>query len=72
MSDAYFDDENYGDEFESSSKPARVNLGIWKQLLAYATYYRTDVIYLACCAFVVAICEIAFPLITRGVIDEIS
>ena len=72
MSDAYFDDENYGDEFESSSKPARVNLGIWKQLLAYATYYRTDVICLACCAFVVAICEIVFPLITRSVIDDIS
>ena len=33
MSDAYFDDENYGDEFESSGKPAGVNLGIWKQLL---------------------------------------
>lgn len=72
MSDAYFDDENYGDEFESSSKPARVNLGIWKQLLAYATYYRSDVIWLACCAFVVAICEIAFPLITREVIDDIT
>ena len=72
MSDAYFDDENYGDEFESSGKPAGVNLGIWKQLLTYATYYRTDVILLACCAFVVAICEIAFPLITRSVIDEIT
>ena len=72
MSEAYFDDENYGDEFESGSNPARVNLDIWKQLLAYATYYRSDVIYLACCAFVVATCEIAFPLVTRSVIDELT
>ncbi|MBC8476630.1 MAG: hypothetical protein H8D52_04750 [Gammaproteobacteria bacterium] len=72
MSEAYFDDENYGDEFESGSNPARVNLDIWKQLLAYATYYRSDVIYLACCAFVVATCEITFPLVTRSVIDELT
>ncbi|MDE0757953.1 MAG: ABC transporter transmembrane domain-containing protein, partial [Pseudomonadales bacterium] len=72
MSEAYFDDENYGDEFESGSNPARVNLDIWKQLLAYATYYRSDVIYLGCCAFVVATCEIAFPLVTRSVIDELT
>jgi len=72
MSDAYFDDENYNDGFDDDSYHEGMNLDLWRKLLSYALNYRFEVTILAVCAFFTAIAEIAFPLVTRGVIDAIA
>lgn len=72
MSDAYFDDENYNDGFDDDSYHQGMNLDLWRKLLSYALNYRFEVTILAVCAFFTAIAEIAFPLVTRSVIDTIA
>ena len=72
MSDAYFDDENYNDGFDDDSFHEGMNLDLWRKLLSYALNYRFEVTILAVCAFFTAIAEIAFPLVTRSVIDTIA
>lgn len=72
MSDAYFDDENYNDGFDDDSYHEGMNLDLWRKLLSYALNYRFEVTILAVCAFFTAIAEIAFPLVTRSVIDTIA
>ena len=69
MTDAYFDDENFGDEFADAE--GSVNLRIWRQLLTYALAYPRDLSVLAVCAIVVALCEISFPLVTKDVVDGV-
>jgi ATP-binding cassette subfamily B protein len=71
MSD-FFDDENFDDGFNEDSYQQGMNLDLWRKLLGYTLTYRTEVILLAVCAVTVAIAEIAFPLITRDVIDGIA
>jgi len=72
MSDAYFDDENYNDGFDDDSFNQGMKIDLWRRLLKYALHYRFEVSVLAFCAFNTAIAEIAFPLITRSVIDAVA
>jgi ATP-binding cassette, subfamily B, bacterial len=72
MSDAYFDDDNYNDGFNEDSFEHGIKLDLWKQLFGYVMYYRSDVILLMGCASLVATAEVAFPLITRTVIDSVA
>ncbi|NDG93959.1 MAG: hypothetical protein EBY55_12595, partial [Gammaproteobacteria bacterium] len=69
MSDAFYDDENFSDEFVEAD--GSVDLSIWRQLLDYALAYPRDLSVLAGCAVVVALCEISFPLITKEVVDGV-
>lgn len=71
MSD-FFDDENYQDEFDEDSYRHGMNLGLWKRLLGYTLHYRFGVSMLIGSAVCTAISEIAFPLITRQVIDGVA
>lgn len=68
----YYDDENYNDGFDEDSYHQGMNLDLWRKLLGYALKYRFEVSVLATCAFLTAVAEIAFPLITRSVIDEVG
>lgn len=70
MSD-YYDDENFDDGFQEDVE-GRLNLALWKKLLGYALNYPFEVTILAISAFTTALCEIAFPLITRKVIDGVE
>lgn len=72
MTDAYFDDENFKDGFDDDSFNTGMDLHLWRKLLSYALHYRKEVIILATCAFFTAVAEIAFPLITKGVIDTVA
>ena len=69
MSDAFYDDDNFSDEFTPDRD---LKLGVWTQLLTYARRYPKDLVLLALCAVVVGIAEISFPLVTRWVIDDIG
>jgi len=71
MSD-FYDDENYNDGFDDESYQQGISMELWKELLGYTLHYRFEVSMLALCAFATAISEIAFPLLTREVIDAVS
>ncbi|MBT4493258.1 MAG: ABC transporter ATP-binding protein [Gammaproteobacteria bacterium] len=49
-----------------------MKLDLWRRLAGYALNYRLEVSILAVSAFLTAIAEIAFPLITRSVIDDVA
>jgi ATP-binding cassette subfamily B protein len=68
----FFDDDNYEDGFTEDSFDEGVDLGLWRQLMAYTLHYPVEVTILAVCAICTAIAEVAFPLITRAVIDAVS
>ena len=72
MSDTYFDDENFSDGFDDDSFDSGMKLDLWRKLFTYALNYKLEVTLLAFCAVLTAIAEIAFPLITRGVIDTVA
>ena len=72
MTDIYYDDENFNDGFDDDSYNHGMKLELWRRLLGYALAYRFEVSMLALSAFFTAAAEIAFPLITRSVIDEVS
>ena len=72
MTDIYYDDENYNDGFDDDSFNQGMKLDLWRRLLRYALAYRFEMSMLALSAFFTASAEIAFPLITRSVIDDIS
>ncbi len=67
-----FDDANYDDGFDELALAKRVRLGLWKKLFAYTRPYRREVIMLAGFAVLTALMDVAFPLITRGVIDAVG
>jgi hypothetical protein len=71
MSD-FFDDDNYEDRFAEDSFEEGVDLSLWRQLLGYTLQYPFEVSILAVCAVCTAISEVAFPLITRAVIDAVG
>ena len=72
VTDIYFDDKNYNDGFDDDSYNQGMKLELWRNLLGYAFNYRFEMSMLAVSAFFTATAEIAFPLITRSVIDDIS
>ena len=48
MSD-FFDDDNYEDGFTEDSFEEGVDLGLWRQLMAYTLHYPVEVTILAVC-----------------------
>ena len=72
MSELYFDDENYNDGFDEDSYDRGMNRDLWRRLLGYALHYRLEVTILATSAFFTAVSEIAYPLITKNVIDSVA
>ena len=72
MADIYYDDENYNDGFDDDSYNQGMKLELWRRILVYALAYRFEMGMLALSAFFTAMAEIAFPLITKSVIDDIA
>lgn len=67
-----YDDENYDDGFDEDALASRMNADLWKKLFSYAGKYPRDLTYLAGFAITTACADVAFPLITRGVVDAVS
>jgi ATP-binding cassette subfamily B protein len=72
MSEAYYDDDNYNDGFDDNSYLKGMNLALWRKLFEYALNYKVEVGILILCAMATAVSEVAFPLITRSVIDAVE
>ncbi len=62
--------DSYEEEIEAA--PQAVELKIWRRLFSYALAYPQELCLLALFAFVTACVEVAYPLITRGVVDAVS
>lgn len=67
-----YDDDNYDDGFDEEALARRMRLGLWKKLFSYTRPYRRELALLGGFAVATALMEVAFPLITRGVIDAID
>jgi len=67
-----YDDENYDDGFDEEALAARINLDLWKKLWDYAARYPTELKWLAAFAFSTALMEVAYPLLTKGVVDAVD
>ena len=67
-----FDDENYQDGFDDEALGKRFDALLWTRLFNYAKRYPRELTWLGVFAFVTALMEIAYPLLTKGVIDEVD
>jgi ATP-binding cassette subfamily B protein len=67
-----FDDDNYDDGFDEEALAARVHVGLWKKLFAYTRPYRREIWLLGLCAVLTASMEVAYPLVTKLVIDDVA
>lgn len=67
-----YDDENFDDGFNDEALAARLNIDLWKKLFAYARQYPRELGWLAIFAVMTALMEVAYPLLTKGVIDEVE
>jgi ATP-binding cassette subfamily B protein len=67
-----FDDENFDDGFDEDKLGARINLPLWKKLFVYARQYPRELKWLATCAVITALMEVTYPLLTKGVVDEVD
>ena len=67
-----WDDENFDDGFDDDALAKKVDMGLWRKLFAYAKRYPRDLFWLGIFAFVTAVAEVAYPLLTRGVVDEVA
>jgi len=67
-----YDDENYDDGFDDAALASRINIELWKKLFNYAKGYPRELKWLATFAVLTALMEVAYPLITKGVIDEVD
>ena len=67
-----YDDENYNDGFDEEALASHINTDLWKKLFAYARRYPTELKWLAGFAFSTASMEVAYPLLTKGVVDDVD
>jgi ATP-binding cassette subfamily B protein len=57
---------------EEEHRKVGLDLDLWKRLWGYTRRYRRDVACLVGLAMVTATVDVSFPLVTRGVIDEVA
>ncbi len=67
-----YDDENYDDGFDEEALAAHINVSLWRKLFDYAKRYPRELKWLAFFAFMTALMEVAYPLLTKGVIDSVD
>ncbi|MCZ6890095.1 MAG: ABC transporter ATP-binding protein [Gammaproteobacteria bacterium] len=67
-----FDDENYEDGFDEDALGSHMRMHLWKRLFSFAQVYKTELWVLGACAFVTAIMEVMYPLITKWVVDDVA
>ena len=67
-----YDDENYDDGFDDTALASSINIMLWKKLFAYAKRYPREVKWLAGFAVSTALMEVAYPLLTKGVVDDVD
>ncbi|MGI9324380.1 MAG: ABC transporter ATP-binding protein [Pseudomonadales bacterium] len=67
-----YDDDSFDDGFDEEALATQLNVGLWRQLFRYAAAYPKTLAGLGCFAVLTAMAEVSYPLITKGVVDEVS
>ncbi len=65
-------EEDMADGFDEAALARGPRFALWRKLFAYALPYRRELIRLCVFAVTTAAAEVAFPLITRAVVDEVG
>jgi ATP-binding cassette subfamily B protein len=63
------DSEYYDDDYDTG---AQFSAAVWRRLGGYAWRYKNSVLILAGAALATAAVDVAFPLLTRALIDDLS
>ena len=69
---SHYDDDNYEDGIDERRAAARMQTHLWKRLFGYALNHKRDLWLLGGCSLVPAAVETLYPLITKGVLDDIE
>jgi len=67
-----YDDDNFEDGFDDEASARRFNWALWRKLWRYAARYPRELRWLAIFAVFTASMEVAYPLLTLGVIDTVA
>src|SRR4029453_17923166 len=67
-----YDDDNYDDGFDESALAKRMRFGLWRRLFRYAAPYRRELKWVAFFSVCTPSMGVAFPLITKAVVDAVE
>ena len=67
-----YDDELFDDGFNDQAAAATMQFALWKRLFRYTLVYRKELVIVACAGTLTALAEIAFPLLTGWVVDDVE
>ena len=69
---ADFTDADAGDGFDDVAASDGLRLSLWKRLIGYVCVYKRELALLAAVAVATAAVEAAYPLIAKGVVDDVE
>ena len=67
-----YDDENYDDGFDEARSSATMQLSLWRRLFTFTLPYKAELWVLVVAGSVTALMEMAYPLITKWLIDDVD
>ena len=67
-----YDDENYDDGFDEARSSATMQISLWRRLFTFTLPYKAELWVLVVAGSVTALMEMAYPLITKWLIDDVD
>ena len=67
-----YDDENYDDGFDEARSSASMQISLWRRLFTFTLPYKAELWVLVVAGSVTALMEMAYPLITKWLIDDVD
>ena len=67
-----YDDENYDDDFDEVRSSATMQISLWRRLFTFTLPYKAELWVLVVAGSVTALMEMAYPLITKWLIDDVD
>ena len=67
-----YDDENYDDGFDELRSSATMQISLWRRLFTFTLPYKAELWVMVVAGSVTALMEMAYPLITKWLIDDVD
>ena len=67
-----YDDENYDDGFDEVRSSATMQISLWRRLFTFTLPYKAELWVIVVAGSVTALMEMAYPLITKWLIDDVE
>lgn len=67
-----YDDENYDDGFDELRSSATMQISLWRRLFTFTLPYKAELWVMVVAGSVTALMEMAYPLITKWLIDDVE